>query len=44
MRGFEVGADDYVVKPFSVRELVLRLQGDPAPQRTAPEPEPARRR
>lgn len=23
--GFEVGADDYVVKPFSVRELVLRV-------------------
>lgn len=24
--GFEVGADDYVVKPFSVRELMLRTQ------------------
>jgi two-component system phosphate regulon response regulator PhoB len=24
--GFELGADDYVVKPFSVRELVLRAQ------------------
>ena len=24
--GFEVGADDYVVKPFSVRELMLRVQ------------------
>jgi two-component system phosphate regulon response regulator PhoB len=24
--GFEIGADDYVVKPFSVRELVLRIQ------------------
>lgn len=24
--GFEVGADDYVPKPFSVRELVLRVQ------------------
>jgi two-component system, OmpR family, phosphate regulon response regulator PhoB len=25
VRGFELGADDYVTKPFSVRELVLRL-------------------
>jgi len=25
--GFEVGADDYVVKPFSVRELVMRVRG-----------------
>jgi two-component system phosphate regulon response regulator PhoB len=24
--GFEVGADDYVVKPFSVRELALRMK------------------
>ena len=23
--GFEVGADDYVIKPFSVRELMLRI-------------------
>jgi two-component system phosphate regulon response regulator PhoB len=35
--GFELGADDYVVKPFSVRELALRVQAilrrghDPAP-------------
>jgi DNA-binding response OmpR family regulator len=26
IRGFELGADDYVVKPFSPRELVLRVQ------------------
>lgn len=26
IQGFEVGADDYVVKPFSMRELVLRVR------------------
>jgi two-component system phosphate regulon response regulator PhoB len=34
--GFELGADDYVVKPFSVRELLLRVQA--ILRRTAPEP------
>ncbi|HSD90689.1 MAG TPA: response regulator transcription factor, partial [Kofleriaceae bacterium] len=24
--GFEVGADDYIVKPYSVRELMLRIK------------------
>ena len=26
VQGFEIGADDYVVKPFSVREVILRLR------------------
>jgi two-component system phosphate regulon response regulator PhoB len=41
IRGFEAGADDYVVKPFSVRELVLRLKAilrrsGPTQERAAP--------
>ena len=36
--GFEVGADDYVTKPFSVRELMLRVK---AILRRRPEPEGA---
>ena len=50
--GFEVGADDYVVKPFSVRELLLRIQAvlrrqphskepSPAPHASTPAPAPA---
>ena len=26
IRGFETGADDYITKPFSARELILRVQ------------------
>ena len=26
VQGLELGADDYVVKPFSVRELALRVK------------------
>ncbi len=26
MAGFEVGGDDYVVKPFSMRELLARVR------------------
>jgi len=43
--GFEVGADDYVVKPYSVRELTLRLRAvlrrnqPPAEPAAAPEPQ-----
>jgi two-component system phosphate regulon response regulator PhoB len=36
--GFEVGADDYLVKPFSMRELLLRVR---AILRRAAAPEPA---
>ncbi len=34
--GFELGADDYVVKPYSLRELLLRV--DAVLRRTAPAP------
>ncbi|HEY0715724.1 MAG TPA: response regulator transcription factor [Polyangia bacterium] len=36
--GFELGADDYVVKPFSTRELLLRVQA--VLRRRAPAPPP----
>jgi DNA-binding response OmpR family regulator len=39
IRGLELGADDYVTKPFSPRELVLRVQAilrRGGPQATAP--------
>lgn len=36
--GFEVGADDYVVKPFSVRELLLRIAA--MVRRSLPAPTP----
>ena len=26
VEGFELGADDYIVKPFSPREVVLRVK------------------
>jgi two-component system phosphate regulon response regulator PhoB len=38
--GFEVGADDYVTKPFSIRELVLRIDARLKARRPPPEPVP----
>jgi two-component system phosphate regulon response regulator PhoB len=35
--GFEVGADDYVTKPFSLREVILRIKA--ILRRSQPEPE-----
>jgi len=40
--GFEVGADDYVVKPFSARELILRVKAVLRRQ-TTKEPEASNR-
>ncbi len=37
--GFEVGADDYVIKPFSMRELLLRVSA--VLRRAAPPSQPA---
>jgi two-component system, OmpR family, phosphate regulon response regulator PhoB len=39
--GFELGADDYVVKPFSVRELLLRIQAILRRNKRDSEPSPS---
>jgi two-component system phosphate regulon response regulator PhoB len=38
--GFEVGADDYLVKPFSVRELMLRMSARLKARASTPPPPP----
>lgn len=38
--GFELGADDYVVKPFSIRELLLRIAAILRRRQPLREPEP----
>jgi two-component system phosphate regulon response regulator PhoB len=38
VQGFEVGADDYLPKPFSVRELVLRVDAVSRRRQTAASP------
>lgn len=30
--GFEIGIDDYMVKPFSPKELMARVRGSPQPR------------
>lgn len=40
--GFELGADDYVTKPFSPREIVLRVQAVLRRAKPAPQAESAR--
>ncbi len=42
IEGFRIGCDDYVTKPFSMEELMLRIRAVLKRARPAPEPEPAK--
>jgi two-component system, OmpR family, phosphate regulon response regulator PhoB len=43
VQGLELGADDYVAKPFNVRELVLRVESVARRRQGATAPEPRQR-
>ncbi len=39
VKGFELGAHDYIKKPFSIEELIVRMQSIVRREKTTPEPE-----
>ncbi|MBI9033070.1 MAG: response regulator transcription factor [Bacteroidales bacterium] len=39
VRGFELGAHDYIKKPFSIEELIIRIQSIVRRHKATPEPE-----
>ena len=41
IEGFKIGCDDYVTKPFSMEELMLRIRAVLKRAKPAPEPQPA---
>lgn len=42
IEGFKIGCDDYITKPFSMEELMLRIQAVLRRTTESPEPEPVR--